>query len=341
MNETTHDILPGPDNPRNSEGDTLLLEDGRILLVWSRFRGPGDDAPADLYAARSADWGRSWSAPYLLVGREEARRNVMSVSLLRERETGDALLFYLRKHGPEDLQVWMRRSRDEGDTWGPPRRVSVLTGYNVMNNARAVQLPTGRLLAPVAHSERSGGRQVALCYVSDDAGETWRRGSGEAAFADRSPCQEPGLVALGEGAVLMYIRTRKGHVYRSHSADGGETWSTPAAILDLPAPQAPATMARLPGGAIVCAYNHRPDGATAGWADRTPLALARSDDGGKTWRRLEDIESDPARCYGYTSLRLYGHLALLTYYAWPRSAARHFQDTALRVRLMAVDRFGE
>jgi len=337
--ETTYDFCPSPGNPRNSEGDTLLLKDGRILLVWSRFAGPEDDARADLYATRSADWGRTWSTPYLLVSSQEASRNVMSVSLCRERGSGDALLFYLRKNSAEDLQVWMRRSADEGNTWSAAVRVSTEDGYNVMNNARVVQLPSGRLVAPVAHSERSGGHQVATCYLSDDEGHTWRRSRGVVAFEDGSPCQEPGVVRLRDGRLLMYIRTAKGHIYRSHSSDRGETWEPPAPILDLPAPLAPATMTRLSEGALVCAYNHRPDGARAGWADRTPLALARTDDDGRTWTRLADLESSDAFCYGYASLRPYGHRVVLTYYVWPRSAPRPFQDTTLRVRVVGIDRF--
>lgn len=331
------DFGPGPGNPRNSEGDTLLLEDGRLFLVWTRFRGPEDHAAADLYACHSADWGRSWTAPYLLVSGAEAAQNVMSVSLLRERRTGDALLFCLRKDGPEDLSIWVRRSADEGHTWGAARRVTVDRGYHVMNNARVVQTSGGRLVAPAAVSPRSGGPEPsrAVCYLSDDAGVTWRPSAGAVGFAEGDPVQEPGVVQpLPGGSLFMLLRTLRGHVYGARSEDEGETWSPPERLSDLPAPAAPASVARLPDGALIVAYNHRPDGATAGWADRTPLALARSEDGGRTWQRLADIEPDPAYCYGYTSLRPYGYQVVLTYYVWPRRGQRHFQDTALRVRVL-------
>jgi len=335
-----HDIQPNPDNPRNSEGDTLILRDGRILLAWSRFSGREDQARADIYAQDTADWGRTWSQPRVLVSHREALQNVMSVSLLHDRLTGDALLFYLRKNGPDDLHVYLRRSTDDCHTWGDPLRVSTEPGYNVMNNARVVQTPSGRLLAPVAHCANFASAQVAICYISDDGGHTWRRSAGAVSLPDGSSAQEPGIVPLSDGVtLLMYIRTRLGYVFSCRSQDDGDSWSIPEPILGLPAPAAPSTIVRCPSGRLVALYNHREDGRTAGWADRTPLALAFSDDDGMTWARQEDIESSDAFCYGYTSVRRYGNKVLLTYYVWPRDQLEHFAQTTLRVRTFPAERF--
>ncbi len=338
---TVFDIEPGPDNPRNSEGDTALLDDDRLLLAWTRFEGAADHAEADIYGMVTDDWGASWSNPRVLVSREEARRNVMSVSLLREAASADLLLFYLRKNSLCDCNVFLRRSGDQGRSWGAPRRVSVRDGYHVMNNARVVQLESGRLLAPVAWTQNydRSRHQIAFCYISDDGGSHWCAGDG---FADlpqsRVGCQEPGLVPL-EDDVLMYIRTDQDYIFGARSADGGETWTPPRAFEDLPAPAAPATMAHLPDGSLVAIYNHRPDGAQAGWAGRTPLSVARSCDGGRTWRRLEDIETSTAYAYGYTSFRIHGEGVVLTYYVWPRDAPANFQETALRFKVLALARF--
>lgn len=32
-------LVPGPDNPRNSEGSFITLKDGRILFIYSHFTG--------------------------------------------------------------------------------------------------------------------------------------------------------------------------------------------------------------------------------------------------------------------------------------------------------------
>jgi sialidase-1 len=117
-----YDIPPGPGNPRNSEGDTLLLADGRLMLAWTRFTGAEDHARADIPAMFSVDGGAGWSKPHVLVSPDEAGQNVMSVSLLHERGLGEELLFYLRKNSTNDLHVRLRRSRDEGATWGARNR---------------------------------------------------------------------------------------------------------------------------------------------------------------------------------------------------------------------------
>jgi len=339
----TYDISPKPGNPRNSEGDTALLAGARLMLAWTRFSGPEDHARADIPAIFSENGGATWSEPRVLVSPDEAGQNVMSVSLLHERSTGELLLFYLRKNSSSDLQVRLRRSRDQGATWSASTLVSTRGGYNVMNNARVVQLASGRLLAPVAWVAdlATSHHQSAFCYCSDDAGASWRAGRGQALLPEsRVGCQEPGLVELAGGqGVLMIIRTDQGYVYAARSRDQGETWSAPAPLMDLPAPASPATIARLPDDSLLIVYNHVPDGAHAAWKDRTPLAAARSVDGGYTWRRLDDIEPSADYAYAYTSLRLYGEQLVLTYYVWPRSTARGFDQTTLRFRTLPLSRF--
>ena len=51
-------LPPGPGNPRNSEGDFIQLNDGRILFVYTHFTGGGDDHSAAHLAGRySSDGG--------------------------------------------------------------------------------------------------------------------------------------------------------------------------------------------------------------------------------------------------------------------------------------------
>lgn len=338
-----YDIRPDAGFPRHSEGDSIRLADGRLLVAWTRFQGREDHARAAICGIATPDWGVTWSAPTVLIPPDEARLNVMSVSLLREATSGELLVFYLRKDSTADCQVMVRRCAEgDGLLLGEPVRISSAPGYHVMNNARVVQLADGRLLAPVALTAdyAVSRHQIAFCYISEDGGRSWRPGKRAVDLPQSAVgCQEPGLAPLSHD-LLMYLRTDLGHVYASRSRDLGKMWTNPRPIMELPAPAAPATMARLPDGGLVAVYNHRPDGAEAGWADRTPLALARSDDEGRTWRRLEDIESDPEHCYAYTSLRLYEQRAVLTYYVWPRKAPAHFDQTTLRIRILPLDALG-
>ena len=331
-----------PALPRNSEGDVVELADGRLLLAWTEFYGGYDDhALAHISSMLSADGGRTWG-PRAILQENVGRKNVMSVSFLRLR-SGTILFFYLVKNAITDCQVWVRRSDDESRTWTPPVPVSTRPGYTVMNNARPIQMSTGRLLAPVALSSdvETGAPSRAFCYLSDDDGQSWRAGSGDTGFAD-SPAQEPGLVELRDGAVLMIIRTRLGRIYYARSHDGGETWSAPDAS-SLVSPAAPATITRIPGsGDLMIVWNNNPNGAAATWQDRTPLTVAVSTDEGTTWRNPKDIEADPGYCYAYTSVTFVEPDVLLTYYLWDRIAGRRaFERTSLKFRRLPVSWFLE
>jgi len=91
-------LSPAPGNPRNSEGDFVTLQDGRLLFVYTHLTGgSGDDARAYLAGRFSSDGGQTWSQRDTLILPNEARQNVMSVSLLRLKN-GKIALFYLRKN---------------------------------------------------------------------------------------------------------------------------------------------------------------------------------------------------------------------------------------------------
>jgi len=337
-----HDIIPSSGNLRNSEGDTIQLSDGRLLVAWSRFASSADHAQANICAIETIDDGRTWSDVRVLVSHDEARQNVMSVSLVRNA-AGHVLLFYLRKNGPHDCQVYVRESEDELASLGAPRRVSSRSGYHVMNNARVLRLANGRLLAPVAHTRdwADSRKQSAFCYISDDDGLSWLPSEGEVSLPQSQVgCQEPGLVEIASG-LLMYIRTDLGHVYAARSTDAGNTWDEPRALGQLASPMSPCTMCRLSDGDLLAVYNHRPDAKTAAWSDRTPLSAALSWDNGGTWRRITPIETDARFCYAYTSLRVYGTDLVMTYYVWSREAEQPFRDTTLRIRSLPIWRLDE
>lgn len=171
----------------------------------------------------------------------------MSVSLLRSR-TGDVLFFYLQKNSLSDLKAYVRRSTDDAKTWGPPVLVTADDGYHVMNNARVIQLKSGRLLAPVASTKQVWTKNDDFrtsVYLSDDDGRTWRRGR-TLLTAPKRGAMEPGLIEMKDGRVMQIIRTQTGYIWRSFSSDGGDTW-TEAAPWNIEAPEAPSTLVTVPG----------------------------------------------------------------------------------------------
>lgn len=326
----TVDFAPGKGNPRNSEGSFLRTEKGEILFAYSAFRGEyaRDHTSADLVLVRSRDGGRSWTAPSLLVSADACgAMNVMSVSLLRLR--GGIGLFYLVRMSWTDMYIALRRSADEGETWGPPVRCSVRQGYFVVNNDRAVRLSSGRIVIPAAeHKNRvdAQGRVAfapasATFFLSDDDGLTWREAETELALqcpACRSGLQEPGAAETEPGRLYGWARTDLGRQYEFTSQDGGAHWSA-AVPSRFTSPLSPLSMKRLLDGRLIAVWNPIPWNNLTAVKDatdgRTPLVFALSGDSGRTWSAPRVIEDDPLSGYCYTAILPLEDAVLLAYCA--------------------------
>jgi hypothetical protein len=316
-------IEPGKGNPRNSEGDVIELKDGRLCLIYTRFTGgSGDHAEADLAMRISHDDGISWSSDRIVVKRPGGL-NVMSVSLLR-LANGEIALFYLRKTSREDCRPLMCISTDEAATWSEPAVcITDKVGYYVLNNDRAVQLRSGRLILPVAWHQGPGQPRdtagVIMCYLSDDNGKTFRRSKdsfkGYAPDGRRITVQEPGVVELKDGRLMMFMRTNAESQYISYSQDGGETWSK-ARPSQLISPLSPASIERIGwSGDLLCVWNDHSGIHNYPKGRRTPLCLAVSKDEGKTWSKSGIIEDNPDGWYCYTAIAFVKNRALLSYCA--------------------------
>lgn len=319
-NKEVEDVLkinPGPDNPRNSEGDFITLKDGRILYIYTHYEGVSADDNAGAYLAGrySSDNGKTWTKDDVKIIGKEGIMNVMSVSLLRLQNHNIAL-FYLRKNSTTDCKPMMRISEDEAKTWSEPVQcITDREGYFVLNNNRVIQLKKGRLLFAVALHQSPGEKEFSntgrlFTYYSDNNGMTWKAGA-EVQNPEHIVTQEPGLVELKNGDILMFIRTTAGVQYFSFSRDKGETWSA-VEPGNLKSPCSPASIARIPStGDLLVVWN---DNGTD--QRRTPLNIAVSKDEGKTWINNKVLENDPKGSYCYSAIHFSGKNILLGYFDW-------------------------
>lgn len=310
-------IMPGPGNPRNSEGDFVTLKDGRILFIYSRYTGNsgGDNASAYLAGRYSTDGGKTWSNNDITVVVQEGKMNVMSVSLLRLHD-GRIALFYLRKNSAEDCIPVMRISEDEAESWSDPQPcITGKKGYYVVANNRVIQLTSGRIVIPVAEMKPGTGgyseySEISACY-SDDNGRSW--GGGMAVpNTEKVLVQEPEIIELKDGKIMMLVRTDKGVQYKAFSYDKGENWS-PFGKSNIISPLSPVALARIPStGDILLVWNYNGTDQR-----RTPLCMAVSKDETVTWENIRTIENDPAGSFCYPAVRFQGEYLLLTY--WNRA----------------------
>ena len=277
---------------------TLQLPNGDVLMAAPWGRPPTDFSALEQQAPvpkvyRSGDGGRTWQD----TGRTHMAWDLGGwisgggISLLRLHDGRIAFVTHRHVQGQHGggLPV-LSFSRDEGQSWTPARAIDAAPeGVWYVMNDRLIQMQGGRIVVPVSHMPEGmgtceGDTNVALCFFSDDGGETWGRSTRWAAMPwnDHRGMQEPCVAELGDGRLLMLARNGSGWLFQSLSSDGGDTWSLPGPTT-LMSPCSSLALKRMPDGRLIVLYNHCPPFRLHAFMPRNPLVYAVSDDDGRTW----------------------------------------------------------
>jgi sialidase-1 len=331
-------VAPSTDtNKRHSEADMLVLKDGRVMLAWTEFYTPvgSDWGQARISALFSKDQGRTWTGKTVLQ-ENIGKMNVMEPDILRLK-SGKVAFLFCRKNSEADCLPMSRMSTDGGKTFSEPKPIPIdpYPSYTGMNPDRLIQLRSGRLLVPFWYTiDYRVDRHIRTrAYYSDDDGVTWKQSRTLIDIPDsKAGAQEPGVVELKDGSILMWIRTDKGKIYRCDSKDRGETWSTPEPMA-LDSPLSPQSIKRIPKtGDLLLVWNNSPN-------QRFPLATAISKDEGRTWGHIRNLDEDKSHTYAYTSIEFLKDRALLTYYAGPPHGVRGEGRWSLKLKVVPIDWF--
>ncbi|MCC7349337.1 MAG: exo-alpha-sialidase [Phycisphaerales bacterium] len=298
-----------PHNPRHSEPAMIELKDGSLMIVWQEFDGSelgaDDHAPGHLSTMVSRDGGMSWGERRVLVENLPGDVNVFSPSLIRSRE-GDILMVFFRYNEfvpekPPSTTAYLWRSCDEGKTFTP---VSLLWSCRPLAFASGVikRLKSGRLLMPICRQTGQvwspTDHEVSGSAYSDDDGRSWTISDGWVDLPMRG-AMEPHVAELPDGRVMMVARTQLGAVFQSISSDGGITWSK-GQTTGLKAPESCPELVNLPDSDdLLIVWNNSEYDMKFGshYGKRSPLTLAVSKDGAKTWSAPKNVVDDPKRCY--------------------------------------------
>jgi sialidase-1 len=306
---------------RGMPGGMIELTDGRILLGYTRHLpdGKSDGSVAGRY---SDDKGKTWGDEFVLVAspRPKAKDRYCHPSFLR-LENGHILMSYIYGAGTFPLfgHNYYRRSTDETKSWGDQLIMTPQKGYNIMHNDKLALLSSGRILAPIEYEfsnpENDHGGYVSYTVYSDDQGYSWHRSTNDINMLPVE-AQEPHVVELKDGRVLMLLRTYSGYVLRSISSDGGATWSKGERVSDLRLPPhntSALCVKRIPSTGDLLLLRCV-GGPKEPYRRRTPFVSVVSKDEGETWteERLigEDLEDD----YGYPTLLFVDDVALISYH---------------------------
>lgn len=162
-----------------------------------------------------------------------------------------------------------------------------------MTRAHPFLLDNQRLIVPLY----SDGFSFSLMAFTDDWGKTWQTSTPLVGAGNI----QPSIVRRKDGSLFTLMRDNGPAPKRLHQAesrDRGQTWS-PVSDSELPNPGSGAEIIGLRNGHWALIYNDTERG-------RNSLAVAISDDEGKTWRWRRHLEYDPpgaeAGAYHYPSL---------------------------------------
>jgi|SRR5262245_34114721 len=226
---------------------------------------------------------------------------------------GGLMLFY--KVGPTP-QIWwgvVRTSRDNGTTWGAPRRLPDGVLGPIKN--KPVRQPDGTLISPSStESNELPSRWRVQFELSHDFGRTWtltRPPDGQS--VSQIDAIQPSILTYPDGRLQAVGRTRSGRIFETWSSDAGRTWSA-LALTALPNPNAGLDSVTLRDGRHIVVYNHTTEG-------RSPLNVALSRDG-IAWSPVLVIESNPGE-YSYPAVIQTADGLVHVTYTWRRERIKH------------------
>lgn len=276
----------GPDDG-HTQNETSIAVDGTTLIAgWNQYV----DSGLVMGVGRSVDGGDTWTSTAF------TEHDVTSDPALRAGGSGVWYYAYLASGGPfgggGDIDIWVRRSLDDGATWQAPVDATQNTSFDDKPyiDARGDEVLVG--WADFAFSPAKVRTVRSL-----DGGLTF---SPAVTLANSSVGGNGACPVIGpEGTYYMFWRDSfQDSLWISRSDDQGTTWSPDRGIVPMsPLPSS------LPGGfRIVNLPSAVADPLTGDllvvWNDQAlgdPDILAiRSQDAGETWSAPVRVNDDPA-----------------------------------------------
>ena len=286
----------------------LPLMNGDVLAAWfgGTEEGAGDVA---IWLSRKQDG--VWSKPVNLTGVQDLPH---FNPVLSRNPNGQIILVYKTGWKIREWISMVMVSNDDGHTWSETKELvpGDYTGGRGPVKNKWIIASNGDLIAPASVETKT--EWDAFVDLSSDGGKSWRK-SEQVPFVRNEAVGkgiiQPALWESAPGKLHMLLRSTAERIYRSDSADGGNTWSE-AYPINLPNNNSGIDLAQMENGDLLLVYNPV-DGK---WGARTPLVLDVSKDNGETWERIHVLEEDEGE-YSYPAIVAIGDEVHITY-TWKR-----------------------
>jgi len=279
--------------------------DGTLLCAW--FGGTAEGESDVAIWLSECKQGR-WSAPRKIAHLPQVPCwNPVLCTL----PSNEVLLFYKGGYTPLDWSGFLKRSFDAGRTWSQAEGLPAGILGPIKN--KPLLLADGTLLCGT--SVESYRRWGCWVDITPDGGRTWKKSQPINVDGQLFGIIQPTLFFGTGGEIRMLARSHQvGRVCAAGSCDDGVTW-TPAVPTALPNPNAGIDAVNLQDGRVLLVYNDCEEG-------RSPLNVAISSDGGKTWEMKLVLEDQPGE-YSYPSVIQAKNGQVHITYTWKREKIKH------------------
>lgn len=295
----------------------MLLPDGGVFAVW--FQGTREGADDVRIWGAHMDAQGVWGETYPITPDNGLPH--WNPVLMRKPD-GTITLFYKEGRVIAHWHTMVMYSRDDGRTWSDPAEFvpGDVGGRGPVRN-KVIMLHNGTLIAPASLED---GIWRCFMDISTDGGNTWHptdeicllMPDGE--LPKPFGCIQPTLWQDKTGAVHALLRTSQGALYRTDSADNGETWCKPCAT-SLPNNNSGVDLVNTPDGTLYLVCNPVADN----WGARSPITVMKSTDNGKSWQLYTHLVTMPGE-YSYPAI-LHKDGALYITHTWQRKSIQFWK----------------
>jgi len=273
------------------------LANGDLFLAFFSGEGEYKDNAAAVFGSRLPRGSRRWSRPVAIATNPF---HALGNAVPWQAPDGVVWLFYVTRYGElwDASRITAKISHDGARTWSESFMLTFEAGTMVRN--RPIVLGTGEYLLPVYHEvgndPESVGRDCTSSFLRFDP--KTRKWSESNRVHSRLGNIQPAPAVIDGDRLVAFCRRGGGYegqpdgwLVRTESNDGGRTWSA-GTDSEFPNPNAAVDLLRLANGHHLLVYNNS-------FSDRTPLTVAISTDGARTFPHRRDLLADPKGDYGY------------------------------------------
>ncbi len=266
------------------------LANGDLYLVY--YGGKGEYAlDTGVFGSRLRNGSRKWTPPRRIA--HDPFRSLGN-AVVWQGPDGVVWLFYVVRWGDtwSTSRIQGKVSQDGATTWSDSFVVTEEDG--TMVRGRPIVLDTGEYLLPIYHETGRDTEKVGLDSTSrflrfDPKTKNWRPSG---AIRSEKGNIQPAVAQLTHDRLIAYCRrgggyepVTDGYIIRSESRDGGKTWAE-GKNSRFPNPNAAVDFLKLRNGHLLMIFNDSMN-------DRTPLTVALSTDGDKSWPHRRNLATGP------------------------------------------------